>query len=75
MVEILLDRIINYRYAGTICDYTQDHWSSDWNGDEVGYDDVLIVGLYRMRDGNVDYYVDTETGIILEAWYAPNDLP
>lgn len=74
MDETVLDRIINDLYAGTIRDYTQDHWSSDWNGDEVGYDDVLIVGLYRMNDGNVDYYVDTETEIILEAWYAPNDL-
>ena len=43
MDETALDQIINDLYAGTVRDYAQDHWSSDWNGDEVGYDDVLIV--------------------------------
>lgn len=54
-------------------DYRKLHWSSDWNGDEVGYDDIPVVGLYSIADfPEVHVYIDTETGKILEAW-AMND--
>ena len=43
-------------------------WESDWNGDEVGYDDVSIVGLYRLVHTNIHFYIDMETGKVLEAW-------
>jgi hypothetical protein len=54
--------------VGDSLDYTQLHWSSDWNGDEVGYDDVNVVGLYSFPDSGVDLYVNTEGGMILEMW-------
>lgn len=42
------------------------HWQSDWCGDEVGYDDVEIVGLYTAHHLGVDIYLNAETGIVLE---------
>lgn len=42
-------------------------WQSDWNGDELGYDHILIVGLYQIEEGTYAY-VNTETGEILEQW-------
>lgn len=53
---------------GTIVDYTEDHWWSDWNGDEVGFDNVNVVGLYSVPDSPISYYVDTENGYVLDAW-------
>ena len=53
---------------GTIVDYTEDHWWSDWNGDEVGFDNVNVVGLYFIPDSPISYYVDTENGYVLDAW-------
>lgn len=53
---------------GTTIDYTKDRWSSDWNGDEVGFDDVNVVGLYSVLDTSISYYVDTENGYVLDAW-------
>ena len=61
--DILADALI-----GTTIDYTKDHWSSDWNGDEVGFDDVNVVGLYSIPDSSISYYVDTEKGYVLDAW-------
>lgn len=42
------------------------HWQSDWNGDEVGYPDLNVVGLYTSDTLSVDVYLDTETGEVLE---------
>ena len=39
-------------------------WQSDWNGDEVGYDDFDVVGLYSYAGH--DYYIDMETNMVLE---------
>lgn len=43
------------------------HWQSDWNGDEVGYPYVNIVGLYSQDEHY--YYIDMETLQILESWH------
>lgn len=43
-------------------------WESDWNGDEVGYDEVSVVGLYREKDKERYFYIDMETMEILEVW-------
>jgi hypothetical protein len=42
------------------------NWSSDWNGDEVGYDDIAVVGLYSVQDMDIDVYIDMETMQILD---------
>lgn len=46
------------------------HWQSDWAGDEVGYDSINIVGLYSLTTimNTVYFYIDMETGTVLEAW-------
>lgn len=47
------------------------HWSSDWNGYEVGYPDINVVGLYSYHELNL--YIDMETLKILEAWFDVED--
>ncbi|WP_202809283.1 hypothetical protein [Staphylococcus equorum] len=55
--------------VGTIREYQLDYWSSDWNGDELGMDEILVTGLYTVKENpEISYYIDTETGIILDAW-------
>lgn len=53
------DTIVN----GHVRDFSKLRWQSDWNGDEVG--------LYTVPGLELDIYVDTETGVILEGWYQP----
>ena len=51
-------------------------WQSDWNGYEVGYQHIDIVGLYSLtlEDDQVVYmYINTGTGTILEAWLADEE--
>ena len=51
--------------------YFEDlHWESDWNGYEVGYPDLSVVGLYSTEDGNytLNMYIDMETCKVLEFW-------
>jgi hypothetical protein len=43
-------------------------WSSDWCGEEVGYDHIEIVGLYLTRETEIQLYIDMDTLEILEAW-------
>lgn len=40
-------------------------WSSDWNGDEVGYPDISVVGLYSDKEG-IDYYIDVLKSKVVE---------
>lgn len=46
-------------------------WSSDWNGYEVGYDDIDVVGLYRSSGHS--YYINAENGQVLEKWADEDD--
>ncbi len=43
-------------------------WQSDWDGCEIGYDRVSIVGLYNLKDTDIYFYIDMETNKILEGW-------
>lgn len=40
------------------------HWQSDWNGDEVGFDHLNVVGLYSLA--GVYVYINAETGEIIQ---------
>ena len=66
--QITVDDILADALIGTTVDYIKDNWSSDWNGYEVGFDDVNVVGLYSIPDSTISYYVDTENGYVLDAW-------
>lgn len=46
-------------------------WQTDFNGDEVGYDDVLIVGYYTY--GEVNIFIDVYNGRVLEVWFDDQD--
>lgn len=59
-------------------------WSSDWNGYEVGYDGIDVVGLYSFTldsdwidndysDKEVNMYINTENGEVLETWICQDD--
>ena len=41
-------------------------WSSDWNGEEVGYPEVEVVGPYTW--GALNVYIDIESQSVLEIW-------
>jgi len=41
------------------------HWQSDWNGDEVGFDDIDVVGLYSSATLGHSFYLNTENGEVL----------
>lgn len=41
--------------------------SSSWNGYEISYPEILVVGLYIHENLNV--YIDTENNRVLEYWY------
>ena len=45
-------------------------WSSDWNGDEVGYPESGVVGLYSQErdDGRYSFYLDMETYEVFDFW-------
>ena len=45
-------------------------WSSDWNGDEVGYPESDVVGLYSQErdDGCYYFYIDMDTNMVLDFW-------
>lgn len=45
-------------------------WSSDWNGDEVGFPESEVVGLYSQEreDGYYSFYIDFETCKVLDFW-------
>lgn len=42
------------------------HWQSDWSGYEVGYPVIPVVGLYTSHELGYDFYIDMETGGVLE---------
>ena len=50
-------------------------WSSDWNGDEVGYPESDVVGLYSQErdDGCYYYYIDMDTNRVLDFWKEEED--
>lgn len=41
-------------------------WQSDYNGYEVGYPNISVVGYYV--SGDLNYYINAENGEILEYW-------
>ena len=45
-------------------------WSSDWDGEEVGFPNSEVVGLYSQErdDGIYSFYIDTETDKVLDFW-------
>lgn len=64
---------VTYSVGDTV-GYGELGWSSDWNGDEVGYDDIDVVGLYHFLRTDIDVYLDTETGRILEMWRVEEEV-
>ena len=43
-------------------------WLSDWDGHEVGHPNVLTIGLYKLKDSEVYFYIDYSNNKIVEAW-------
>jgi hypothetical protein len=52
-----------------LINFNDFRWESDYNGDEVGHNDVSVVGQYTLIDyPEINVYVDTEKGVIIEIW-------
>jgi hypothetical protein len=58
---------IEYEVGDTV-DLSQLHWSSDWNGYEVGYPECPVVGLYSFAGTEIYMYIDVEEWTILDIW-------
>jgi hypothetical protein len=43
-------------------------WQSDWNGFEVGFDEIEVVGLYQLKDTELYFYIDYVKSKIVDAW-------
>ena len=48
-------------------DYSKLHWQSDWNGDDVGYDSINVVGYYTYY--NLNLYINIEENEVIEMWF------
>lgn len=42
------------------------HWQSDWNGEDVGFPEYNVLGLYTSQSLGIDVYLDAETGEVLQ---------
>lgn len=62
------EKLITSLSVGSKVNYTELHWQSDWNGYEVGFPDVDVVGLYSVPDSDISLYVNVESSEILELW-------
>lgn len=52
---------------GDTVDCTKLGWQSDWDGEDVGFDNVSVVGLYSDPNSEgVMYHIDMDTNKILE---------
>lgn len=53
-----------------LIELTNLYWSSDWKGDEVGFPESEVVGLYSQGrdDGSYSFYIDFETLKVLDFW-------
>lgn len=49
------------------------HWQSDFNGDEVGFDDIDVVGLYSSVTLGHSLYLNTENGEVLAIFSDEDD--
>lgn len=58
---------------GDFVGYEKIAWSSDWNGYEVGYSDIPVVGLYSFAGTEVYMYINSEDGSILEMWSSDDE--
>lgn len=47
-------------------DYSKLTWESDFNGEEIGYDDVSVVGHYSY--GKINLFIDTDNKRVLRLW-------
>ena len=50
-------------------------WQSDWNGEDVGYPDIAIVGCYTQGrdDGDYSFYIDIINMVVLDFWKDDED--
>lgn len=48
-------------------------WSSDWDGEDIGYPDISVVGYYcyDTDEISINAYIDMDTGNVLELWSTP----
>lgn len=43
-------------------------WQSNWDGHELGYDEVEVIGLYTLKDTTLNFYIDMENNMIITSW-------
>jgi hypothetical protein len=64
--RVMIDENV-YEVGGHIS-YDMLGWWSDWNGYEVGYPEVPVVGLYFIKGTDIEVYLNMDDATILEMW-------
>lgn len=44
------------------------HWQSDFNGEDYGYPDVEVVGVYSWVETGLTFLIDMDKGVVLEVY-------
>lgn len=60
-----------------IDEFDKLRWSSDWNGYEVGFPEVDVVGLYGLElpsGQDIELYIDVDSGKVLEVFFNEQDI-
>lgn len=51
-----------------LIDYNDFKWESDYDGEELGYEEVHVVGLYTLKAyPEILVYIDTENHVLIDA--------
>lgn len=64
---------------GDVVDFSKLHWQSDWTYEEIygeRNDNFTVIGLYSdIKDSDLMYYIDIETGKVIEVLnYGEDDI-
>lgn len=50
-------------------DYSKLHWCSDCYGEDIGNNEIEVVGLYILKDfPNIRMYIDIDREEIIKVW-------
>lgn len=41
-------------------------WQSDWDGEDIGYEDINVVGVYTSQEHSVFVYINVEEGLVID---------
>jgi len=49
-------------------DFSELIWQNDFSGEDMGYDEIDVVGIYMHKEMNIMFDIDMNTMKILSIW-------